>query len=219
MRAVAERVIVRLGEIVIILKNPGFPVGGGNEGKKMASVPFLTPCDSGDQKLAHWKIWGDVPREIQMELPPTQVHKRIQFSAPELFKDRDFLHQKYVIERHSTSEIAALVSSSRTTVMKYLKLHGIPIRESGKNLRLVRSVGFGKRITKQGVVTSNKEMALVGKMQSLRAEGLSYWKIADVFNAWGIPTKTKKGKWSSKTIHEILKRMETLGSEINEKSN
>jgi hypothetical protein len=46
--------------------------------------------------------------------------------------------------------------------------------------------------TKQGVVTSNKEMEMVGKMQSLPAEGLSYWKIADVFNACEIPTKIKK---------------------------
>ena len=41
-------------------------------------------------------------------------------------------------------------------------------------------------------------------MNDLRAQGFSYWKIADIFNSMKIPTQMGKGKWHAKTIHQIL---------------
>jgi hypothetical protein len=46
----------------------------------------------------------------------------------------------------------------------------------------------------------------IQKMKDLREKGFSYWKIADVFNSMGIPTKTRKGKWHAKTIQQILSK-------------
>jgi hypothetical protein len=37
-------------------------------------------------------------------------------------------------------------------------------------------------------------------------KGFFYGKIADVLKAMGIPTKTKKGIWSAKQVHQILER-------------
>jgi hypothetical protein len=39
------------------------------------------------------------------------------------FKDKSFLHQKYVVEGLSCEEIATQIFSARTTVLKYLKIH------------------------------------------------------------------------------------------------
>jgi len=60
--------------------------------------------------------------------------------------------------------------------------------------------------TSEFTFTSKVASAPVEKMQKLRAQGLCYGKIADVFNAWSFPTKTRKGPWSAKQIHQILKR-------------
>ena len=65
----------------------------------------------------------------------------------------------------------------------------------------LRSAGFGARIVNRKVTTHKKELELIGKMRALRIEGLSYWKIADVLNAWKIPAKTRKGPWSAKQVH------------------
>jgi len=150
--------------------------------------------------------WGCLPLSIKKVLPPSQVFKRIQVSRPEAYLDKDFLQQKYVTEMLSTTELAALTFSSKTTILKYLRLHGIPIRASGKNVRPVRSVGFGQRIVNRQVIAHRKELELIEKMRSLRAEGLSYWKIADVLNAWKVPTKTRKGRWHARSVQQILDR-------------
>lgn len=61
LRAIVERIIVRPGEVEIVLKNPGFPIrgGGGKKDKKKPSALPMTACDSGEHLLAHWDKWGD----------------------------------------------------------------------------------------------------------------------------------------------------------------
>jgi len=65
-------------------------------------------------------------------------------------------------------------------------------------------LGFGEAWKKRQIVASKKEQEIIDKMKKLRAEGLSYWKIADVLNAWGIPTKTRRGRWHARTVQKIL---------------
>ena len=48
-------------------------------------------------------------------------------------------------------------------------------------------------------------MLNVGKMLELRGQGFSYWKIADLFNSMGVPTKTRKTKWQAATVMKIMK--------------
>lgn len=56
----------------------------------------------------------------------------------------------------------------------------------------------------QWVKPSQKyEEVLKKKVDALRERGMSYEKIADHFNLWGMKTKSKKGKWFPKTIREI----------------
>lgn len=81
LRAVIERIIVRPGEIEIILKNPGFPIGGGPGGrqKKSPGHHAVLGCESGDHFLAHSEKWGDRrglnPRhsESQSDALPTEL--------------------------------------------------------------------------------------------------------------------------------------------------
>ena len=45
--------------------------------------------------------------------------------------------------------------------------------------------------------------ALNKKIESMRERGLSYQVIADTFNLWKIPTRSREGNWHAKTIREI----------------
>jgi hypothetical protein len=147
---------------------------------------------------------GSSFKSIQTYFPPAQiVIVSIILSDPP-FKDKSFLHQKYVVEGLTCGEIAAQIFSARTTVLKYLKLHGIPVREIGTNQKRKRGLGYGQKVQGRQVENHQREQENIKKMRELRDKGYSYWKIAEVFNTLKIPTKTRKGCWHAKTIHQIL---------------
>jgi phosphopentomutase len=141
---------------------------------------------------------GGYRSSIRSSVPPPEfsIHKPFKVVSP--FKDKAFLHQKYVVERLSCEEIARQISSSRTTVLKWLKLSGIKTRRSDyKNTG--NNIPFG---------TTQKEMKVIEKMRVLRQKGYSFWKIAEILNAMGTQTKTSRGKWQARTIQRVLDNSE-----------
>jgi hypothetical protein len=56
------------------------------------------------------------------------------------------LQKKYVEENLSADEVASEIGCAVSTVLKHLKKYGIPIRESGENIRLKRHLPFEKKI-------------------------------------------------------------------------
>ncbi len=138
--------------------------------------------------------------------PPVEIVDTIDFYHTPLFKDKSFLYQKYVVEGRSCDEIAAQIFSARTTILKYLKAHKIPVKEVGQNIIKRRHVAYGKRMLRRTEVTHLKELATINKMHVLRNQGFSYWKIADILNSMGIRTKTNRGRWHARTIQKILSK-------------
>jgi hypothetical protein len=61
-----------------------------------------------------------------------QVFDTIDFIIEALWKDKDFLYQKYVIEGRSIAHIAAQILSSRASVKKALIEYEIKLRDRGK---------------------------------------------------------------------------------------
>ncbi|MBY0472622.1 recombinase family protein [bacterium] len=153
--------------------------------------------------------WGDRRDLNPVKFPPIQVSKTVQVSEPKLFHDRDFLYQKYVVEGLSTKEISALIFSSRTAVSTALKRFGIPLRDAKQKNR--SQLRFGEAWRKHQVVVHRREQEIIEKMHKLRAQGFSYWKIADVFNSLGIRTKTGRGKWHARSVQKV---METTPPEL-----
>lgn len=168
---------------------------------------YLGSLGSGSQyPIFIGKIGAPLAHLPEPLFPPTELLETIEFCHTPLFKDKSFLQQKYIAERLPPAEIARLCFSARSTVMKYLRLFEIPLRRG--DLAKTRSqLGYGETWRHMQVTAHKKELGLVEKMQRLRTEGLSYWKIADVLNAWKIPTKTRKGPWSAKQVHQILARV------------
>jgi hypothetical protein len=120
--------------------------------------------------------------------------------------DKSVLAEKYLEQRLSTNEIANRLGASKSTILKYLKLHGIRIRPTGSNIRKRPGYGlaYGRRIASRKEVANKREQEHITRMKELRAKGFSYWKIADAFNTLRIRTKTGRGRWHARSIQQIL---------------
>ncbi len=138
-------------------------------------------------------------------VPKIRVNSAIQHVA--LFKNRDFLYEKYVEKGWSASQIADEIGSVHSTVVKHLKDLGIPLREHQLPLqrRPGHGLAYGKKVIERGEQVHQAEMVNIGKMINLRDQGFSYWKIADILNSMGVPTKTRRAKWQAATVMKILK--------------
>jgi hypothetical protein len=123
--------------------------------------------------------------------------------------DKAVLTQKYVDERLSTAEIAKLLGVARSAVLKYLKVHGIPLRHASMRRVAGRGLAYGKRILNRQEVAFKREQENMAKMRELRAKGFSYGKIAEVLNTLNIPTRTRKAAWQARTVWAVLNKHKT----------
>ena len=128
----------------------------------------------------------------------------IQLYTPETWKNKEILYQKYVVEGRGMRELAVEFKAARETIANQLRLFEIPIRNAGSNQNRKRGLAYGEKCRERELKAHKKELENIQKMRELRDKGFSYWKIADVFNSMGVPTKTRKGKWHAKTIQQIL---------------
>ncbi len=152
------------------------------------------------------KEWGGSRIQDQTNFPPAQLAEIIHFPVTPLYQNRDFLLEKYVANGLSAEEIGLEIVSATSTVLKQLKLLGIPIRGSGKNTRPKRHLAYGQKIVGRKVEVCKSEIAAIEKMERLRKQGFSYWKIADILNSMGVPTKTRKEPWKARSVQQILDR-------------
>lgn len=83
---------------------------------------------------------------------------------------------------------------------------GWSLRRISKELGCAKGT-VRKKLFDAGIEVCTKEdegiSALQMKIQEMRARGMSYQAIADAFNLWRIPTRSREGKWFSKTIKDL----------------
>lgn len=121
------------------------------------------------------------------------------------FKDESVLRTLYLDKAMSITAMARELMSSRQSIKKHLLLFGIPLRPEDSR-RMYR-----KRFAMRPLRNNAAEMSKAGSetlrfMQSLRAQGMSYGRIAKVLNQTGRKTRTGKGKWYANTVYKILSR-------------
>jgi hypothetical protein len=126
---------------------------------------------------------------------------RVQYLP--LVKQESFLRTKYETEGLSPKEIAALTFSSRSTIVKYLEAHRIALRDED---RFCGTLPFGKRWKQRQVVLNARQQSAIDKAKEIRAQGLSFEKIANVMITMGVRTKMGKSKWYPKTVRDIVLR-------------
>lgn len=73
-------------------------------------------------------------------------------------------------------------------------------------------LGYGEKRRTGHTAIHQREAEVVEKMQELRRQGYSYWKIAEILDAMKVPTKTRRAAWKAATVMKILKAADTRAS-------
>lgn len=131
------------------------------------------------------------------------IQSALDLSQAEIQESK--LYELAVINKKTSSQIAKELGVSRSTVSKYLKKFSIPTLKMGANKRRVRGLSFGAKVLKSGKqVQVNDEQRIISAINTWREQGKTYREIAEILNVQGTPTKTGRGRWHGKTIHQIL---------------
>lgn len=164
-------------------------------------------CFNGRRKSTEWEGNGSaLDLDYKQDFPPAQPIIITEFNVIPLFRNETFLRQKYVSEGLSTKQIAGLIFSARLTVTEALKRYGIPLRDADQTAWYRRGqLGFGRRVVNGRVTVNQREIDTVEHMRDLHSKGFSYWKIAEILNTMGVPTKSRRAKWQAATVMKILK--------------
>lgn len=136
--------------------------------------------------------------------PPEQIQVITHIKHVSLLKIKSFLQKKYLEERLTINQIATITMSSRSTVIKYLRAAQIPIRDEEHR---IGGSTYGERRVNGRFVANQKELELIKKIRDLKNQGLSAQQIAELLQGLNLPTK-RGGKWSRRTVHTILNRMQ-----------
>ena len=128
------------------------------------------------------------------------------------YKDKFFLHQKYVKEGLSIKQISELIFSSKDAVRNGLLRFGIPIREAHQPHGRPSRPKFGKQIRK-GVETAHlAEQRVVRAVLNMRAQGLSLRQIARFLTEIGVPTKCRGKSWHPEMVRRVIEFFEQRNS-------
>jgi hypothetical protein len=139
-----------------------------------------------------------------MQVPPLEMTNIIEFPVTPKLKDQAFLHQKYVVEGLSTSQIAEQISSSKTAVASALKRLGVALRYPHLPHGHPAQPKFGRRLRRGRVALFPKEERVVGAVAELRSQGLSLRQIARVMSQMKVPTKCNGQAWHPEMVRRVL---------------
>jgi hypothetical protein len=143
-----------------------------------------------------------------------QVVDTIDFIHEPLWKDKDFLHQKYVIEGRSIRQISEEILSSRAAVRDRLIEFGIKRKAQGKPGLRPAQVPYGHRLSNGVMVPHLGEQRVLSSVKKMVSNGLSYRKVCEFLTSVGVPTKKRGQRWHPETVRRLLntKTVEELSS-------
>jgi len=152
--------------------------------------------------LGGFKKWGGCRPWAQI------VQTSIITSFPTFpnYFNRNWLSGKYIDERMSCEEIAKLEKCSRTTILKYLKIHKIKVRRTARRYKTGCGLAYGEKVRHNRHMRHKKEGQNIVKMNEWRERGYSYRKIARELNSLGVLTKAKRSRWTGKTVWQVLNK-------------
>lgn len=139
---------------------------------------------------------------------PTIPHlvDTIYFNHTPLWKDKNFLEQRYVKEGRSIAQIAEETLSSRAAVRDALIEFGIKRRGQGKPGLRPAQVPYGYRMSDGLMVAHLGEQRVIASVKKMVDDGLSYRKICEFLSSVGVPTKNKGRSWQPEMIRRLFNR-------------
>ena len=129
----------------------------------------------------------------------------IRILTPPLYLDKNFFHQKFIVERLSAVRLAKKADCSKTTIVKYLRHYNI--RKNTPNGKSPYNLALGENLVRGKVVEHKKEQRTLKAIIKMHTEeGLSATAIARVLNTMKIPTKKRGKRWHNFTVTGILQK-------------
>lgn len=133
-----------------------------------------------------------------------EISDFLEFQYIPPYRDKSFLHQKYVVEGLSIGQIAAQIFSSKQAVRKGLLRVGIQLREPHRPHGNPSQVRYGQRKHKGRPVRHANEQRVISAIQDMRQQGLSLRQIAAFLSKIGVPTKRRGKAWHPEMVKRIL---------------
>jgi hypothetical protein len=128
----------------------------------------------------------------------------IEYNHAPKYLDKDFLHQKYVVEGLSTAQIASQIFSSKDSVQKGLRLVGIPARVPHQPHGRQSQPRYGQKRVEGKVGEHKTEQRVINAVREMRANGLTLRAIASCLGEMKVPTKCRGKKWHPEMVKRIL---------------
>lgn len=147
---------------------------------------------------------GPSRSQTKQLFPPLEVIDSIKLFEPQTWRNKSFLHQKYVLEGLSIRQIAELIVSSKEGVRAEILRQGIPLRKKSQHHGHPAQPRFGRRVIKGTVIEHKAERRVIDSVRQMKDEGLSLRAIARCLDQMKVPTKSQGKKWHPEMVKRIL---------------
>lgn len=138
-----------------------------------------------------------------------QPFETVIFDHSPLWRDKQFLTQKYVVEGRSITQIAAENFSSRAAVWAALVEFGIKRKGQGKPGLRPSQLPYGYRRSDGLMVPHLGEQRIISLVKKLTLEGMSYRRVCEFLSSAGVPTKRHGQRWQPEMIRRMINRKPT----------
>jgi hypothetical protein len=159
---------------------------------------------------SHKSKWRARFPEVETFPPSGYIADFLEFRHLPLYRDRRFLHQKYVVEGLSIAQISAQIFSSKEAVRRGLLNAGIQPREAHKPHGRPARVKFGEKKRQGKLVTHLAERRVIEAVRDMRRSSLSLRQIARFLTRVGVPTKRRGIAWHPEMVKRLLASIEQI---------
>ena len=127
------------------------------------------------------------------------LHAEVKVRSSPLYANGEFLREAYIDRKLTVSKLAAAALASKKTILKYLRIHGIPVRTSDTQ----RNPKYGQKKRHGSIGVDALAISTIRELRWLRSQGVSYQRIAMQLNARGW-TPSKSTIWHAASVRKIF---------------
>lgn len=121
-------------------------------------------------------------------------------STTPLFENKDYLIQKYTVEKLSARQIAVLIGCAHSTINDALARFGIT-----KTRRIGGHVPYGYKMENGRRVPHVREQKVIDQILRAHDRGWSNRRIAEWLNSRGVKSPSQQGRWYGPAIARIIR--------------
>jgi len=143
----------------------------------------------------------EASRQIPLIPSSSQIVAESDISTKKLYRNEDFLRQKYCVEKLSARQIAVLIGCAHSAVNRAIQRFDLD-----KHLTHSGWIEYGFKMEHGKIVAHVREQITISRMVRWRDSEWSFQRIAAELNQRGIRTPAGKGRWYGPTVKRIIAR-------------